>query len=111
MRQSRSGQLLCDWLSYFSKHATGRLFAAAVLTLVVAMPIWAQDPGASLGTSLQTMFTGPLVLGITIVGIVVGGAMIMFGGGMAMRAMGGILLGGVLILDAVKIATYLQSAI
>ena len=62
-------------------------------------------------TTVQTMFTGPLVLGLTIVGIVIGGAMIMFGGGMAMRAMGGILLGGVLILDAVKIATYLQSAI
>lgn len=81
------------------------------LMLLISMPMWAQDPGASLGTSLQTMFTGPLVLGLTIVGIVIGGAMIMFGGGMAMRAMGGILLGGVLILDAVKIATYLQSAI
>ncbi|MBV9083873.1 MAG: TrbC/VirB2 family protein [Acidobacteriaceae bacterium] len=86
-------------------------FLAFCLTLLISMPAWAQDPGASLGTSLQTMFTGPLVLGITIVGIVVGGAMIMFGGHMAMRAMGGILIGGVLVLDAVKIATYLQSVI
>ncbi len=87
-----------------------QLFAVGLM-LLMAVPMLAQDPGASLGTSLQTMFTGPLVLGLTIVGIVIGGAMIMFGGGMAMRAMGGILLGGVLILDAVKIATYLQSAI
>jgi len=86
------------------------LFAIGLM-LLMGVPILAQDPGSSLGTSLQTMFTGPLVLGLTIVGIVIGGAMIMFGGGMAMRAMGGILLGGVLILDAVKIATYLQSAI
>jgi type IV secretory pathway VirB2 component (pilin) len=87
-----------------------KLLAFSVV-LLFAVPLWAQDPGASLGTSLQTMFTGPLCLGITIVGIVVGGAMIMFGGHMAMRALGGILLGGVLILDAVKIATYLQGAI
>lgn len=77
----------------------------------MATPTLAQDPGSSLGTSLQTMFTVPLVLGLMIVGIVIGGAMIVFGGGMAMCAMGGILLGGVLILDTVEIAPYLQSAI
>lgn len=59
--------------------------------------------------ALQTMFTRPLVLGLTIVGIVVGGLLVMFGGGMGIRALGGILIGGVLIMDAVKIATYLQS--
>jgi len=91
-------------------HIRNQLLAIGLM-LLMALPMLAQDPGSSLGTSLQTMFTGPLVLGLTIVGIVIGGAMIMFGGGMAMRAMGGILLGGVLILDAVKIATYLQSAI
>ena len=81
------------------------------VVLLFSIPLWAQDPGASLGTSLQTMFTGPLVLGITIAGIVIGGCMIMFGGSGAMRAIGSILIGGVLVLDAVKIATYLQSAI
>jgi type IV secretory pathway VirB2 component (pilin) len=88
-----------------------QLAAAGWMLLLLAMPMWAQDPGSSLGTSLQTMFTGPLVLGLTIVGIVVGGCMVMFGGGMAMRAIGSLLIGGVFILDAVKIATYLQSAI
>ena len=57
------------------------------------------------------MFTGPLALGLTIVAIVVGGAMMAFGGHGAMRVLGGVLIGGILILDAVKIATYLQSAI
>jgi hypothetical protein len=36
-----------------------RLFAIGLM-LLMTMPILAQDPGASLGTCLQTMFTGPL---------------------------------------------------
>ena len=45
-----------------------QLFAICLM-LLMAVPLLAQDPGSSLGTSLQTMFTGPLVLGITIVGM------------------------------------------
>jgi type IV secretion system protein TrbC len=84
---------------------------AALLLMLAALSVWAQDPGSALGTSLQTMFTGPLALGLTIVAIVVGGCMLMFGGHMAVRALGGVLIGGILILDAAKIATYLQAVI
>ncbi|MDQ2843881.1 MAG: TrbC/VirB2 family protein [Acidobacteriota bacterium] len=87
------------------------IFTVLMFMLLMSIPMMAQDPGSSLGTSLQTMFTGPLALGLTIVAIVVGGAMMAFGGHGAMRVLGGVLIGGILILDAVKIATYLQSAI
>ena len=87
---------------------TVRLLAALLLSSVA---LFAQDPGAALGTSLQTMFTGPLIVGLSIVGAVVTGCMIMFGGGGAMRGIGAFLLGAILILDAVKLVTYIQSVI
>lgn len=84
---------------------------ALVFFLLAALPAFAQDPGSNLGTSLQTMFSGPLIVGLSTVGIVIGGCLIIFGGGMAIRALGAVLLGAILILDAAKIVTYIQTVI
>ena len=55
------------------------------------------------------MFTGPLVLGLTIAGIVVAGVMWIFGGHGVMQVLSRVIFGAVLIMDAAKIVTYIQS--
>jgi type IV secretory pathway VirB2 component (pilin) len=69
----------------------------------------AQDPGAKVGASIQSMFTGTLVLGLTIAGIVVAGVMWIFGGHGMMQVLSRVIFGAVLIMDAAKIVTWIQS--
>ena len=49
------------------------------------------------------MFSDPLIMGLSIVGIVTGGCLVIFGVGIAIRALGSVLLGAILILDTVLV--------
>jgi TrbC/VIRB2 pilin len=70
-----------------TKHSKA-LLTALVFFLLAALPAFAQDPGSNLGTSLLAMFSGPLIIALSTVGIVIGGCLVIFGGGMAIRALG-----------------------
>ena len=93
-----------------TKHSKA-LLTALVFFLLAALPAFAQYPGSNLGTALQTTFSGPLIIGLSTVGIVIGGCLVIFGGGMAIRALGSVLLGAILILDAAKLVAYIQTVI
>src|ERR1035441_4437508 len=95
---------------FMTKHSKA-LLTVLVFFLLAALPAFAQDPGSNLGTALQTMFSGPLIIGLSTVGIVIGGCLVIFGGGMAIRALGSVLLGAILILDAAKLVSYIQTVI
>ena len=104
----------CGPFRYRWNHGFGpikALLTALVFFMLAALPAFAQDPGSNLGTSLQTMFSGPLIIGLSTVGIVIGGCLVIFGGGMAIRALGSVLLGAILILDAAKLVSYIQTVI
>ena len=69
------------------------------------------DPGSQIGTALNTMFTGTLATGLSIVGIVIAGCLMLFGGGQGIRILGAALLGCVLILDAPTIIGWIQTVV
>jgi hypothetical protein len=81
----------------------------ALLTLVMALACWAQDPFSSLGTSAQTISTGTFVTGLVEFAIVIAGLLLAFSG----RVLGGVLIaivgGGMLALSAAKWEGWIQS--
>jgi len=76
-------------------------------TLLVTMPLAAQSPWERAALNLQTTFTGPLARSLSLVAIVIGGLMFMFGEGGAKRQISGIVFGGGLALFAGQFLTWL----
>ena len=80
----------------------------ALLTLLMALACWAQDPFSSLGTSAQTISTGAFVTGLVELAIVIAGLLLAFSG----RVLGGVLIavigGGMLALSAAKWEGWIQ---
>ena len=80
----------------------------ALLTLVMALAAWAQDPFSSLGASAQTISTGTFVTGLVEFAIVIAGLLLAFSG----RVLGGVLVaivgGGMLALSAAKWEGWIQ---
>jgi hypothetical protein len=80
----------------------------ALLTLVMALVAWAQDPFSSLGASAQTISTGTFVTGLVELAIVIAGLLLAFSG----RVLGGVLIaivgGGMLALSAAKWEGWIQ---
>lgn len=94
------------WVKYMSWQYPIRV--AALLFLGCAM-VFAQDPGSQLGNSLTAMFSGTLATGIALAGIVIGGMMLLFGGGQAVRVLGGLVMGLILVLDGNNIIAWVRS--
>ena len=80
----------------------------ALLTLMMALASWAQDPFSSLGASAQTISTGTFVTGLVEFAIVIAGLLLAFSG----RVLGGVLVaivgGGMLALSAAKREGWIQ---
>lgn len=80
----------------------------ALLTLVMALACWAQDPFSSLGGAAQTISTGTFVTGLVEFAIVIAGLLLAFSG----RVLGGVLIaivgGGMLALSAAKWEGWIQ---
>jgi hypothetical protein len=80
----------------------------ALLTLMMALASWAQDPFSSLGASAQTISTGTFVTGMVELAIVISGLLLAFSG----RVLGGALMavvgGGMLALSAAKWEGWIQ---
>ena len=80
----------------------------ALLTLVMALACWAQDPFSSLGSSAQSISTGTFVTGLVEFAIVIAGLLLAFSG----RVLGGVLIaivgGGMLALSAAKWEGWIQ---
>ena len=80
----------------------------ALLTLMMALASWAQDPFSSLGASAQSISTGTFVTGLVEFAIVIAGLLLAFSG----RVLGGVLVaivgGGMLALSAAKWEGWIQ---
>lgn len=80
----------------------------ALLTLVMALACWAQDPFSSLGSSAQSISTGTFVTGLVEFAIVIAGLLLAFSG----RVLGGVLIAivgsGMLALSAAKWEGWIQ---
>ena len=85
-------------------------FAAAALFALAAMPVWAQDVVGSAAGGLNTAMTGtwaPLICGIA---IFLGAVGLIFGSGHALKGVcGAMVLGGILMLNANRIVSWLQA--
>ena len=67
----------------------------------------AQSPWERAALNLEATFTGPLARSLSLVAIVIGGLMFMFGEGGAKRQISGIVFGGGLALFAAQFLTWL----
>ena len=83
-------------------------YTIGVLTLMMALASWAQDPFSSLGASAQSISTGTFVTGLVEFAIVIAGLLLAFSG----RVLGGVLVaivgGGMLALSAAKWEGWIQ---
>ena len=80
-----------------------------VLALVVSRPqvLFAQSPWERAANNLALTFTGPLARSLSLVAIVIGGLLFMFGESGAKRQISGIVFGGGLALFATQFLTWL----
>ena len=79
------------------------------VALLLALPAVAsaQSPWERAALNLEASFTGPLARSLSLVAIVIGGLMFMFGEGGAKRQVSGIVFGGGLALFAGQFLTWL----
>src|ERR1700730_324404 len=80
------------------------VFLAVLFTPVL---VFAQSPWERAAANLAATFTGPLARSLSLVAIVIGGLMFMFGEAGAKRQISGILVGGGLALFAAQFLTWL----
>ncbi len=92
--------------SRWTRNAT---YLAVTLLCLFALTatLAAQSPWERAALRLQTSFTGPLARSLSLVAIVLGGLMFMFGEGGAKRQISGIVFGGGLALFASQFLTWL----
>jgi type IV secretory pathway VirB2 component (pilin) len=90
--------------SHASQWVLGLAVAAVVLTPVAS---FAQSPWERAALNLEASFTGPLARSLSLVAIVIGGLMFMYGEGGAKRQISGIVFGGGLALFAAQFLTWL----
>jgi type IV secretory pathway VirB2 component (pilin) len=81
----------------------------ALIALVIGWSLTAaaQSPWERAAGNLELSFTGPLARSLSLVAIVLGGLMFMFGEGGAKRQISGIVFGGGLALFAAQFLTWL----
>ena len=81
----------------------------ALMALVIrwSLTAAAQSPWERAAGNLELSFTGPLARSLSLVAIVLGGLMFMFGEGGAKRQISGIVFGGGLALFAAQFLTWL----
>jgi type IV secretory pathway VirB2 component (pilin) len=94
--------------------ASGRHLAIAVaLTLIVAVPVFAQganSPWENAVNVLQTAFTSTIARGLSLVAIVVSGLTFAFGEGGSKRVLAGVLFGVGMAIAAVNFLAWLFPA-
>ena len=83
------------------------LLTAALATLVVAVPGWADSPWENAVSVLQASFTGTIARGLSLVAIVIGGLMFAFGEGDSKRTIAGIVFGVGMAIGAVNFMAWL----
>jgi type IV secretion system protein TrbC len=83
--------------------------AACTIGMVLAAPAiaLAQAPWERAASNLEATFTGPLARSLSLVAIVIGGLMFMFGEGGAKRQISGIVFGGGLALFSAQFLAWL----
>jgi type IV secretory pathway VirB2 component (pilin) len=82
--------------------------AIPVALLCASAPLFAQSsPWENAVQVLQTAFTGPIVRGLALVAIVVGGLMFAFGEGQSKRMLAGIVFGLGMAIGAVNFKAWL----
>ena len=81
----------------------------AIVVTILLMPstTFAQSPWERAALNLEAAFTGPLARSLSLVAIVIGGLMFMFGEAGAKRQISGIVFGGGLALFAGQFLTWL----
>jgi type IV secretion system protein TrbC len=88
-------------------HVGSRLITAALLSVPLALPAYAQSPWENAVDVLRTAFTGPIARGLSLVAIVVGGLMFAFGEGDSKRMLAGIVFGVGMAIGAVSFMAWL----
>jgi type IV secretory pathway VirB2 component (pilin) len=81
--------------------------AASIVFLLTPAVALAQSPWERAALNLEATFTGPLARSLSLVAIVIGGLMFMFGEAGAKRQISGIVFGGGLALFAGQFLTWL----
>jgi type IV secretory pathway VirB2 component (pilin) len=88
-----------------------RSIAPGIATLLAVVAgstvLYAQSPWERAASNLEATFTGPLARSLSLVSIVIGGLMFMFGEGGAKRQISGIVFGGGLALFAGQFLAWL----
>lgn len=92
-----------------SRSGLYRALPLIALFTVIAVPAFADgtDPWTTGVTALQTLFTGTVAKGLSLVAIVVGGLMFAFGEGGSMKMMSGIVFGVGMAVLAANFLTWL----
>jgi type IV secretory pathway VirB2 component (pilin) len=88
-------------------HTVRILVWVSLLVLMAPTVAVAQSPWERAALNLATTFTGPLARSLSLVSIVIGGLMFMFGEAGAKRQISGIVFGGGLALFAGQFLTWL----
>ena len=83
------------------------LIVTVALVLAYTSSLHAQSPWERAAANLEGSFTGPLARSLSLVAIVIGGLMFMFGEGGAKRQISGIVFGGGLALFATQFLAWL----
>jgi type IV secretion system protein TrbC len=83
------------------------LVVVSVLLLITSASLSAQSPWERAANNLALTFTGPLARSLSLVAIVIGGLLFMFGESGAKRQISGIVFGGGLALFAGQFLTWL----
>ena len=90
-----------------SHATTAVLTTVALVVMLTSVRLQAQAPWERAATNLEIAFTGPLARSLSLVAIVIGGLMCMFGEGGAKRQISGIVFGGGLALFAGQFLAWL----
>jgi type IV secretion system protein TrbC len=83
------------------------LLVVSALLFVISASLSAQSPWERAANNLALTFTGPLARSLSLVAIVIGGLLFMFGESGAKRQISGIVFGGGLALFAGQFLTWL----
>lgn len=87
--------------------AVRAVLAVVIAVLLIPSTTFAQSPWERAALNLEAAFTGPLARSLSLVAIVIGGLMFMFGEAGAKRQISGIVFGGGLALFAGQFLTWL----
>ncbi len=90
-----------------ARHEHRHTLLVAALLFVTSASLFAQSPWERAANNLALTFTGPLARSLSLVAIVIGGLLFMFGESGAKRQISGIVFGGGLALFAGQFLTWL----